>query len=665
MKKLILIGICILFALTAVMAADCRRGITITESKTLEEDYSHTNSPTRDFCFELAADNIIFDCNGHTIREAQNDPFMPIFPENYGIIINGKTNITIQNCTIRGFKEKISSENVNSLQILNSEFSLGRWSNLGPIISLTSNEGVLVSNNKIGGGWSGYQSIYADNSANLEISENGIVTSLITNSENVLIEDNENITREMRLEGVTNAVVRSNHFLKKFYARNSDNVLFEGNAGTFLADFETSTKVIVSNNRFRGSQEGSIILGESNLADSNVILAIGMGISSKSDCEITNNEIMRDWDTNHKYWGPGIYVNGWGVKIENNTLFNLSQPGIKIEGGGAEILSNGITGTQIFADQNRDIGILIRSKNLLIDGYETILPSNNIIKYNTIKDHVVGIDYDSYPNENEADYYNPADPKKRYMHQTKFGLFEDIIEHNNIYKNKLNMKTDVSVLAWEVSTDNNYWGSLDFMEILGGTKQFPGDFRQGMYDYKVDPRVGEIDFCTLLDQPYPEGQSTSCLNEEPKESEIKNEGNDPITGYLIIKIDQGIQGESDDQYIIDDLSANNPRTINPGQAFDLGGLFEEGGGVTATSWRSTISVSFVDENGLVLEDSYGGSFYKSFKFFAREPYADTNEPPVEIDLPELPGAPRTRGRTGTTGRTWVAKFFDTIINWLT
>ena len=39
MKKLILIGICILFALTTVRAADCRHGISITECKTLEDDY--------------------------------------------------------------------------------------------------------------------------------------------------------------------------------------------------------------------------------------------------------------------------------------------------------------------------------------------------------------------------------------------------------------------------------------------------------------------------------------------------------------------------------------------------------------------------------------------------------------------------------------------------
>jgi len=89
-----------------VCSSGCQ--IDISSSTILDEDYNCFTDG-----FIITADDIVFDCNGSSIRGTNQD--------HAGVLVEGRTNVTVKNCYISNFEKGIYYNNTGNSFILNNE----------------------------------------------------------------------------------------------------------------------------------------------------------------------------------------------------------------------------------------------------------------------------------------------------------------------------------------------------------------------------------------------------------------------------------------------------------------------------------------------------------------------------------------------------------------
>ena len=728
MKKIILVLFLCLISFNLVVAfgnCDKDNQIRVTEDFTLDKDYTYDTADVGlddGSCFIIDADNLIFNCNGNEIEE-QNCFSTPDGTEcrcvnTKAVTINNKKNVTIKNCKINKFTEKILIEDSENIRLSNNKIWLPNYEcgdNSKKEVVVKNSNLITLNNNQedyyvmgMGFGYHSYDSMIfedtqninvfnnilggikitnsqSNNEQNINISDNIFDYTLsINNSNNINIQNNQFNRTDLNLKSSTDILIKNNDFfdliVRHDYITNasgvddminadySNNVLIEDNYfnshrnahenhhapyNGAIINVEKATNAMIKNNHLDDTYAKNNFVDirlNNNKAYNNLIRlnntnnrqfwnpTLGsMAITVETNGEVKNNtiEMMR----------TGVYASGTNIIIEKNKISG-GQP-IYIEGINNEILKNLI-------QNSRSYGIHVRAPRVMIDGCRTVIPTNNIIKYNTIKNNEVGINIDSHTcgslENGNGESALIEECYDRYNSLWKYGLFQDIIEYNNIFDNSLNFRNDISPLAYDISTKNNYWGTTDAEEI-----------RPTIWGYDRDPRVGKVEYCQLLNTEYPEGQTTTCLNEEKPKSSIENTGSESLQGYLTIQIRNGstLIGPGvfmpTFRYVLNDLEDNTLRTIQPGQKLHIKEIFEELETINAESivgGGGIIWVKFVDENGNTIIDSNGDSFSYQAGYSIRRPFLDTGELPIEIPEEYVTGAQSRIARQSFLTKIW-------------
>ena len=158
-------------------------GDTITESCTLNCDLASDET-----CWTVGSDNLIIDGAGYTISCLNRDG------NSYGIHLDGRSNVTIQNIGIEEFNEGIRAENCEYIDILDSVISDNQW--WEGIVFFNTTNSTISGNTMEGNGLrTGGEAISFSNSSDNQITgntldNNGAGIILFDSSDNNTITDN-------------------------------------------------------------------------------------------------------------------------------------------------------------------------------------------------------------------------------------------------------------------------------------------------------------------------------------------------------------------------------------------------------------------------------------------------------------------------------------------
>ena len=268
----------------------------ITESTTLEENLTCPGT-----AINIGADDIILDCDGHTINYSTAGVF------GYGINNSGGyDNVTIKNCNIvegnstTNNKYGIYFSNADDGTIENNNITTEGNSGHG-IYSYSSNLNTLLNNTITTSGEYGY-GISFDSSSDSNVTSNTITTNggdsdtlyLLRNSNNNLFQNN-NITQSgrdgIRLDVSLSDYPENNNFTNNTFSNIADydlNIVDDGINGTYLIDQVITNYYIAGSGGiiyFKDTDEGEIRFTES---------INGTGTNLSADVQISANLIEVD-----------------------------------------------------------------------------------------------------------------------------------------------------------------------------------------------------------------------------------------------------------------------------------------------------------------------------------------------------------------------------------
>jgi hypothetical protein len=123
----------------------------------LTQDITNSNVS---HCIDIQADNVILDCQGHTIDSGNPD----IGPDSVGIYTNGYSGITIKNCYLNNWFEGVRIENSNSDTLTSIHGATS-----SDIVHLFNSSSNTISDVVVVGG--GMSPVYLESSANNIISD--------------------------------------------------------------------------------------------------------------------------------------------------------------------------------------------------------------------------------------------------------------------------------------------------------------------------------------------------------------------------------------------------------------------------------------------------------------------------------------------------------------
>jgi parallel beta-helix repeat protein len=299
--------------------------------------------------------NKIFDCQGHVIDGVSGTA------KNDGILIDGKANNTIKNCTIKEFARGIylsysSNITITDNQINNNMYGLYLYSSSNNNISnnifsendqydifLSSTPCTNIIENNIGSGLSKQNLIkYFNYSVNLE---NETLSELILCGANY--SSINNITISASPNKKNNGII----LLYTSYTNITNSNSSFNNIGIRL---EESSNNFIANNDLSNNNEGILLMGSNNTIVENTINnnARGIEIYYLSFNPSFNNTITNNTINNN---GEGILLSGVGAigkmvqntNIISNTISNNSYKGIYLNWAANtsiennEILNNG------------------------------------------------------------------------------------------------------------------------------------------------------------------------------------------------------------------------------------------------------------------------------------------------------------------------------------
>ncbi|MEM3890418.1 MAG: DUF2341 domain-containing protein, partial [Candidatus Micrarchaeia archaeon] len=324
-------------------------------------------------CFTIAADNITFDCKGHTIETIDGN--------GKGIYLNGRNNVTIKNCIIDGnysgtssyyiygihaqYSNNLSIQNntlfdnfngifleytTNSNITENNAFDNG---NYGIFLQQQCNNNIIsdnyASNNSYGNifiAWNSQNNQIVNNEVSLGMY--GIIAQY--NIDNVTIANNTITSingNGIYLIGVTNSYITNNNASGNgngISASSSSNIIFENNSinnsysGMWLTQVSYSN---IINNRFNSiinnglrlesnSQFNNITYNifesESNPNGITVIYSYNNYISFNNLLSSTNYGLYFEGASNNSLYNNTILDSDYGIKFtyssSNNLLIN-------------------------------------------------------------------------------------------------------------------------------------------------------------------------------------------------------------------------------------------------------------------------------------------------------------------------------------------------------
>lgn len=228
--------------------------------------------------------NITFDCDGKLIGGVYSET-------NYGIYLNIKSNNTIKNCRMGGFKYALNLNSANDNTLFNNTITATTGSGFNLVLSLRNN---IINNTATGMVNYG---IYLDRSTNSTIINNTMVSS------------NNGIT----LYKGSNSTIRYNTMTS-----NTNNGLRLTQGGDYIAEYNTITS----------NKEGIYILQTpNNLVRYNTLTTnqYGVWIYGASSNTISNNTITGSTNT-------GIYSIYYFFPVEYNIIANNTITGSTSKG---------------------------------------------------------------------------------------------------------------------------------------------------------------------------------------------------------------------------------------------------------------------------------------------------------------------------------------------
>ncbi|MCD4760041.1 right-handed parallel beta-helix repeat-containing protein [archaeon] len=258
-------------------------GSHITESVTLTEDILDCSGDYQGIALKIIADDIVLDCNGHSIEGVDTYSM-------YGVFIDGRENVIVKNCNIHNFGEGIRIHGGSNNSLIGNNIEGGLWFGIRIPWGSTNN---IVTNNTI-----------------TNIQDNGI--TMDHGSENNFINSNwiSACSTGIWLESNAPNNIVSYNFIS--------NII---NHGILIKN--SPSNEIFGNTINNGMINGIWALDSSNLdLKNNLITNSGGGIRlTRSDTdEISKNNL----DNNHY----GIYLDVaesnlfWGNNFSNNVYHN-------------------------------------------------------------------------------------------------------------------------------------------------------------------------------------------------------------------------------------------------------------------------------------------------------------------------------------------------------
>jgi parallel beta-helix repeat protein len=423
MKKLILILILALINLSIVSACggdvQCECWASLSESQTMWYDLECEGG----IALEVTADNVILDCNGHTISGNGIN-----FPEVVGgIRINeGTTNVTIKNCNMQGFD--------------NGFF-------------ISGNQGKIEGNNISGYGYAG-----------IRVNEGAQSTSIL---ENVILNGSDGIRDFSGGSSIIGNKIVGCEYAYAPEGANQNFVqsnTFEGNRyGIFLLSGGSSYNTI-SHNIFNNSEVAlGFVSGDTqnnsiyhNDFYGNMISVLNNGGNSFYDNIFLGNENTQNHaiDIGNHDWNTSFAGNGWD-DFESNPGYPEYYL-IEGDGGAKDWKAQQYVSTEcgeIITEDKTLFNNLVDCQydGLIIEGNNIVLDCNGHTIQGADNEHGTGVFFQGY---------NNITVKNCYIKDFNTGIEANTANENSIFNNNVNNSNWFGIRITTNSNENKVFDNI-------------------------------------------------------------------------------------------------------------------------------------------------------------------------------------------------------------
>jgi parallel beta-helix repeat protein len=294
-------------------------------------------------CVLIESDDVVFDCNGHTITNIDNT--------DYGVVALRSSNVEIKNCDVSGYGAAVSLLASNESIVRNNtihENYLGIQVDEGHTNLLTNN---TIQDN-LAGGIGVAESPYTNTTYNVIHNNSDFGISLFYAPNNTVMGNNVSLHPGGDLgygygvaSGYSPGSVFTNNtaydnYINGFYITNSDGNILDGNyvyqSGNRNVLIEESSYVTVMNNRIDETKfyEGIGVYRSDNLLITNNNLTRNKGtqilISECNDSSVTSNRV-----NGSAYSNGGISViNSVNISSSDNEVFGSPGNGLFVQSSG-------------------------------------------------------------------------------------------------------------------------------------------------------------------------------------------------------------------------------------------------------------------------------------------------------------------------------------------
>ncbi|MFH1424078.1 MAG: NosD domain-containing protein [archaeon] len=418
-------------------------GDAVTKNVTLSEFY-YNLTDCSGHGLNVTVSNAIIDCSGVTLTGDYGS-------SDYGIVMDGQTNVTIRNCSLDQFGVGIRIINSNFTLVYNNSFPTTTSNFIYTAISFTgTNYNNTVSNNTV--------LAYGEGTS---ISLGGFNNGTVSN--NYVLGNNDPLDSTVALIGMSDSSYTTivNNTMNNSYQR--------GISAGYPSNFNT----IANNTIWSSGNYGLYVKGTNNTLSGNTITDGGSsGISIDSNAHgniITNNTITSSS-------GNGIYIlSADNCRVYDNVISGGSSSGIYISNAESNLVyDNSITGNArgVYIDINSPYNNVYQNNItgnsivgvLLYYGDSTNIYDNNISSNS--QGIEIGWDANSNNITRNTIYNNTVHGG---INISSTNSYDNIIYQNNIWGNleggsPLNARSVNESNYFNNSIGGNYWGNFDSSE---------------------------------------------------------------------------------------------------------------------------------------------------------------------------------------------------------